>query len=209
MAETQENSENLLDLTRRSERMTIYLSFPLLFGLIAVSKPLIIVLLSDKWADSIIYLQILCLVQIIITPNYSIQNAVCAIGKSGVKLFMDIIRKVIYVILLVSLMSFGVVYIAITDLIVSIICILMIMIVAKKYIKYSFRQYFLDHFKILFTSILMCVFVYLLSFFKLSLLLLLIMQIIVGVFMYVLFSILFKIEEFYYLKNKVFNFFKK
>jgi len=56
--------QNDVERLRRAYRKTILLSvfvhFPLMFGLAVVAKPLITLLFSEKWAESILFFQLMC-----------------------------------------------------------------------------------------------------------------------------------------------------
>ena len=45
MSESQDNPDRLLEITRRSERMIIYMAYPVLFGIFASADPLVKTLL--------------------------------------------------------------------------------------------------------------------------------------------------------------------
>ena len=53
-----EDKERLKAIGRRAMKTTSYIIFPIMIGLIVVSRPLILLLLTDKWSNSIIYIQI-------------------------------------------------------------------------------------------------------------------------------------------------------
>lgn len=77
-----EDKERLKAIGRRAMKTTSYIIFPIMIGLIVVSRPLILLLLTDKWSNSIFYMQILCLywmTQPIQTTNWQI---IKAIGRS-------------------------------------------------------------------------------------------------------------------------------
>lgn len=90
-----EDKERLKAIGRRAMKTTSYIIFPIMIGLIVVSRPLILLLLTDKWSNSIIYMQILCLywmTQPIQTTNWQI---IKAIGRSDLCLKLEILKKAI------------------------------------------------------------------------------------------------------------------
>ena len=69
-------------------RFTAFLAFPAMFGLSMVAHEFIIVLISDKWADSIPLLRILCISGAFL-PFYTLyQNLMISRGKSDVYLWI-------------------------------------------------------------------------------------------------------------------------
>jgi len=76
---------------------TSLLVFPLLFGIFVLSKPLIIVLLTEKWLPAFPILQILCPVGILFVINTFNLNVFNATGKTGLALKNEIIKKLIFI----------------------------------------------------------------------------------------------------------------
>ena len=111
---TAESKERLKSIGRRAMKTTSYIIFPMMVGLIVVSKPLILILLTDKWESSILYMQILCLywmTQPIQTTNWQIIKAV---GRSDLCLKLEIAKKIIGIMLVLIAMKFGVFAIALS-----------------------------------------------------------------------------------------------
>ena len=59
-SEIQDDPLRLLKAYSRYIKMTAFVVFPLLMGLCGIAKPFVIFLITEKWADCIIILQILC-----------------------------------------------------------------------------------------------------------------------------------------------------
>ena len=60
LCELQDDEERLCSTYRSYLRLSAYIIFPMTLGLSVLATPLILVLLTEKWAGSIIFLQILC-----------------------------------------------------------------------------------------------------------------------------------------------------
>ena len=81
-------TERQVTVFRKMLRFTAFLAFPAMFGLSMVAHEFIIVLISDKWADSIPLLRILCISGAFL-PFYTLyQNLMISRGKSDVYLWI-------------------------------------------------------------------------------------------------------------------------
>ena len=60
-AKTDENKERQKQIFRKLLRFTAFVSFPTMFGLAFVAKEFIIILLGEKWLESALLLQMLCI----------------------------------------------------------------------------------------------------------------------------------------------------
>ena len=74
-----------------------FIHFPMMIGLAVTAKPLVLVLLTEKWARCVPYVQILCLVGLFFPFHLMNLNALTAIGRSDLFLRLEIIKKVLIV----------------------------------------------------------------------------------------------------------------
>lgn len=201
--------EHLKSIGRRAMKTTSYVIFPIMVGLIVVSKPLIILLLTDKWKNSILYMQILCLywmTQPIQTTNWQIIKAV---GRSDLCLKLEIIKKTIGVVLVIVAMKYGVLAIALSAALFGIISMVINILPNKKLINYSILEQMVDIMPALLASSGMGLVVYSISFLNFPILIQIIVQIVTGCFCYVGLSYIFKIEAFSYIISIVYTKIKK
>ena len=61
-ASIQDDAEKIAYYFLKVMRITAFFAFPVFFGISAVSEPLILTLIGDKWAQAIMPMQILCLI---------------------------------------------------------------------------------------------------------------------------------------------------
>lgn len=88
-------------------RMSCYIIFPLMVGMIVLAKPLVLVLLTEKWLFSAELLQILCLAymwEIIMRINY---NLLSVKGRTDYTLKSEIYKKGVAFIILLVTFPFG------------------------------------------------------------------------------------------------------
>lgn len=97
----------LRDVYRRFLRLSAFIVFPLMIGLAAVAKPLILLLLKEQWAFSIILLQIICF-SMMWYPIHAINlNLLQVKGRSDLFLKLEIIKKIIGVTILCVTVPLG------------------------------------------------------------------------------------------------------
>ena len=102
-------------------QITAYLISPLMFGLIAVSTPLVKVLLTDKWLPCVPCLQVFCLSYALWPIHTANLQAINAVGRSDIYLKLEIIKKFVGMGILLTSLYYGVYAIAIGTLISGII----------------------------------------------------------------------------------------
>ncbi len=93
LSKVQDDDEKLLRIYDRYVQMSSFIIFPLVLFLCGISKPLILFLLTDKWAPSIPLLQILCFNSIwlgLISINL---NLLYVKGRTDLVLKLEIFKK--------------------------------------------------------------------------------------------------------------------
>ena len=60
LSNEQDNKEKLKKMMQRAIKTSSFLLFPMIFGLAAVSEPLIKILLTEKWLQAVPIMQLLC-----------------------------------------------------------------------------------------------------------------------------------------------------
>lgn len=203
LSKNQDNEVKLAAAIRRSAKTSAYIMTPILFGLAMIAKPLVKVLLTDKWIPCVPYLQVMCIVWWLQpTQSCSIQG-IKAIGRSDLYLYVEIISKCFGVLLIyLSVALFNSPFaIAVSMLIGQIIAVFIYGAVVSKHIGYKVGQQLLDLAVPGVISAAMCVVVYFIGGLFLNNIVSMIAQIIVGGVFYIFVSQCYKVEEFIYLKT--------
>ena len=86
----------------------MYISFVVMFGLVAVAKPLFVVVLGEKWLPSVIMFQALCIGYAISPMHVINQNVMKIKGRSNLLLKTEIIKYIIFTPLLVLGTIYGI-----------------------------------------------------------------------------------------------------
>ena len=92
-AETQDNLQRLGNIVKKLTMSLSYITFPLMFMLLLVAKPLFVLLYTEKWLPSVPYFQVLCfagLASCLQSVNF---QTVSAIGKSKVTFVWTMIKR--------------------------------------------------------------------------------------------------------------------
>lgn len=209
LSKAQDSKESMLALLRRAIKTSTYMLMPMLMGLAAVAAPLVEILLTEKWLECVPYMQIMCFTFMFMPIELDNLQAVKALGRSDLALKLEIIKKVIGVILLVASIPFGVKAIALSMLVGAIINAIVDAVPNRKLLGYKFSQQLGDVLPNLILSLLMFAVVYALSFLEMNVFAMLAAQVFAGITIYLLLSLIFKIESFKYICKTIKSFFKK
>ena len=101
------DESELVKVYRKYIRISSYLIFPILFAVLVLAKPIVLILLTEKWSEIIFLLQILCcgfLLEHISSIN---RNLLYVKGRADLALKLEIVKKVIATIILFSSIPFG------------------------------------------------------------------------------------------------------
>lgn len=205
MSVQQDDKRAVKTMMRTSMRMSAFVMFPIMFGLAAVATPLVSILLTEKWLECVPFMQIYCFTFAFYPVHSCNLQAINAIGRSDVFLKLEIIKKIYGITaLVIAILCFNSpVAIAMTGLITTLISWIINAFPNKKLIKYSFSEQIKDLFPYIILSLIMGGVVYSLSLLEISNLLMLLFQVVSGAIIYIAFSALFKISEFYKLLNMI------
>lgn len=89
-------------------RMACFLLFPLMVGFAVLAKPLVAIILTEKWLPAVPLLQVICLAQMwdpVMKVNVSVLGSK---GHSDYQLYAEIIKKIVAFIILFVSVPFGI-----------------------------------------------------------------------------------------------------
>jgi O-antigen/teichoic acid export membrane protein len=187
--------------TRYSIRFSAFLMSPLMLGLAAVAEPFIRLLLTDKWVPCVPLLQVFCVVYLFQPIHTANMQAIKAIGRSDVFLWLEIIKKVIELVVLFLVMRMGVMAIVLSMAVLTTLYTFVNAYPNSRLIHYSFSDQMKDIMPSIGNSLIMGSIVYMFSYLPLQDWTLLLVQIPTGVMVYILLSKLFKIKEYQMTKD--------
>ncbi len=196
------------ELTRKSIQLTTYVLAPILVGLAVVSEPLVSFLLTDKWLPCVPYLRIFCFTYFFLPINTSNLNAMASVGEMNAYMKLAFIEKIIGVGSLLMVANKGVWYIAMALVITTPVVTVINMYPNRKYINYSIFEEIKDICPNMALACFMGVLVYPIQLLMLPKIVVILLQVMAGAFVYLLGSIIIKHPMLYYLKEKSVNMIK-
>ena len=113
LSKIQDDDEHLIQSYRKLISMTSLVIFFGMFLLAALAKPLIVTLLTDKWLDAVIYLQIFCFAYMFDHICALNLNILYVKGYSNLVLKLEVIKKTISISMILAAVPFGVMAICI------------------------------------------------------------------------------------------------
>lgn len=194
----QENINRLKVMLSYSMRVSSFILFPVIIGLCIIAKPLVILILTEKWISCIPFLVISALTFLLSPLQTSNAQVINAMGRSDTFLRLEIIKKIVgIIILLLSVFLFDdVIYVAYGGLALAIISSIINMMPNRYYLNYSIRSQVLDLLPNIMISAVMAICIYPLSFVFDNDLLLITSQVILGVVIYILLALVTKNKAF-------------
>lgn len=202
ISNAQNNPNDVKNITRRAIKTSVYIMCPLMFGLAVVAEPLITLLLTEKWLPCVPYLQIYCIAFCFEPIQTANLQAIKAVGRSDIILKLEIIKKGSSILILFAVMWHSVDAIAYSLLLTTLIASIVNTTPNNKLIAYSFKELLTDLAPGLLISAVMAVIVHIEGLLlNLNDLPMLMIQAATGGIIYLLLSVIFKVEAFMYLKN--------
>lgn len=205
LSNEQNDKQRLAEKTRRAGKTSAYIMTPILWGMAIVAHPLVLLLLGEKWLPCVPYLQIMCLVWWLQPTQTCSAQAIKAIGRSDLYLYIEIISKAIGLGLLAYavLVKDSVFAIAIMFLVGQALAVIIYGGVSAKFIGYKMRHQFVDLLIPALLSLAMCAYAYLISRLITNNLVCLLVQIVGGALIYLGLSILTNNDSFKYITSSL------
>lgn len=203
----QNDNERLKNAVRKTLKTMVFFTFPILFGLIAISDQLIEVVLTEKWLPASGYFKLFCLMGLFYTFQVINGEVLKTKGKSDWVLKLEIITKTILVINIFITYRWGITAIIWGQMAVVIVAWFLGSYYVWKLIGYSIWTQLKDVFVYLALSVSMYIIAFIISKFIISSLVALIIMTLAGSAFYILASWILKLEEMLEVKqiiNKLF-----
>lgn len=203
MSKEQDNPEHIKAMTRRAIKTSIYIIAPIMMGMVFAAKPLVQVVLTDKWLPCVPYLRIFCITYMFYPIHTANLNAINAMGRSGLFLKLEIAKKIVGMILLLSTMWFGVMAMAYSLLVSCMASQIINSWPNKKLLGYGYTEQLKDILPSIILSVFMGICIYLIPTLGLSPVLSLLIQMMLAAVIYGAGSVFLKLDSFQYLYNLV------
>lgn len=198
MSAKQDDMTNVKKLMRNSVMLSSYIIFPMMAGLAGVAESLVKLLLTDKWLPCVPYLQIYCFTFAFYPVHTCNLQAINAVGRSDVFLKLEIIKKAIGITALTVAVVFfnSPVAIAMTGMFTGLISCFVNASPNKKLINYSYFEQMRDILPSFLASLAMCALVLTINLLHLNEIITMMLQVVVGVLLYIAISSIFKLEPY-------------
>lgn len=190
----QDNLQRVKRMMRSATHVSCYVVFPLLLYLVISAEPLVEFLLTDKWLPSVPYIRIFAFAFILMPLQSSNMIAIKSLGYSNIILKLEIIKKIIEAFILIISFQYDAYAVAFGVLVYNFISLFINLYPNKKLLDYSIREQIFDILPILFVSLLSSFIAYWVLYLDAHLVIKLLVQAIVGAFIYIGLSWKFKIQ---------------
>ena len=95
LSASQDEPERVKSMLRRAITVSSYLVLPMMAGLIAVARPMVLLLLGEKWLPCVPFLQIMCVAYSFWPIHIANLQALNAMGRSDIFLKLEIVKKMV------------------------------------------------------------------------------------------------------------------
>lgn len=192
------NDAQLKSSYKKILKNAAFIIFPIIIGLASVANPLIKLLFGEKWIPSIIYFEILCF-EGMLYPIHAINlNVLQVKGRSDLFLKLEIIKKAISLIIIGIVLIFrvGIIYLLWGAVLNSYIAYFINTYYTKDLINYPIKEQLKDIIPTFIISGVMGLIVYFIGMILyLNNIIILVIQVAIGIIVYVLLNRIMKSEE--------------
>jgi len=204
----QDDTERLISVYRRIIKITSFFIFPAMTLLALLADPIIRLLLTDKWAPAVEYLQWLSFARIFYPISLLNMNILKAIGRSDLFLKVDLSKAPVFITILVITVPMGIKAMVIGYVINSWISFIINTYMPGRLFNYGLFKQLKDIYLFIIITVIMAIVVYFTKGFFDNLFLKLIIGVVSGVVSYLFLAYLFKMDELEEIKG-LFNKVKK
>lgn len=209
MSQEQDNKERVRQMTRRAIKTSTYVILPLMVGLGVCAEPIVRLLLTEKWLFSVPFLRVFCFTYAFYPIHTANLNAIKAMGRSDLFLKMEVAKKTIGMAVLLSVMWISVEAMAYSLIFTTFISQVINSWPNKRLLEYSYADQIKDMLPSILLSVFMGACVLCVQFIGLNDILTLLIQVPLGALIYVVGSVVFRLDSFTYLFGIVKKHFKK
>lgn len=199
LSQQQDSAEQVKTMTRRAIQISSYIMWPLMIGLFVCAEPLVSLLLGQDWLPCVPFVRIFSLYYALFPIHTANLNAIKAMGRSDIFLRVEIVKRVLDLVFVVSTVFIGVRAMAYGLLIQGVLCLFINSYPNSKLCGYAFSQQLRDIFPAFLLAAAMGLLVWLISLAGFGSLVTLILQVLTGAVFYIAASVILKLDTFNYL----------
>lgn len=210
IASRQTEKSAVKNIMRRMIKVSTYVLWPILIGIALIADVLVEFLFTDNWLPCVPFLQILCIKSCFSIVGTCNLQAIKATGRSDIMLKLEFIKKPIYIMILLIMMAINPMIIAIGLTIYELVSVIINAYPNRNLYNYSLWEQIQDILECIFPVFFMILGVLLVEIMNIERPLFeMLVKIVTGVIAYLLASIFFRNETFYYLTNLLRTYLKR
>ena len=195
LTSVQHDKEKLVSIYSRMIRMSAFFIIPIMTLIALLAKPIVILLLTDKWVSIIPLLQWIVFSRVFLPMSTINLNLLNAVGRSDLYLKVDLSKLPVTVLVMIITISLGVKAIVIGHVITSALFFVVNAYIPGKLYGYGPLHQLKDMLPIFVATVAMAILVFAICFFIENLILQLLLGAIIGSITYLFICRLFKLEE--------------
>lgn len=121
MSSIQEDNEQLRSLYRRYVRLSSFVVFPVMMLVVVLANPIVKILLTDKWLDCVIYMQIISMAMMMNHIGTINRNLLYVKHHSDYALRLELIKKAVAISIFIISTQFGIIGVCLGQLVYGMI----------------------------------------------------------------------------------------
>lgn len=209
LSSIQDDKERLKQAYRRVIKVTMLVTFTLMLGLAAISKPMIQVLIGDQWLMAAKLLPIICF-QMMLYPLHALNlNMLQVQGRSDLFLRLEIIKKSVAVIPILLGVFIDIYWMLWGSVCTGLFAYYLNSYYSGRFLGYSISSQVKDILPSLGVAMTMAIITYVVSFLPLSPLILLVLQVFTGIVVTIALCECFRLAEYKEIKGLMLSAFQK
>lgn len=186
LSSIQSDAQRFKSTLKRVIRSSFFISFLSLSTLAAVSKPLILILLGNKWEPSILYLQLVSLSSVFFALNAVNINVLKIIGRSDLILRLQLIKTLLILPNILAGIIFGIAAMLFVGFFTSLISFSLNSYFVGKHIDYTTKEQVIDIAPYLGSILLITLPMFILSLLHINLYLMITVQLFIGLLLFII-----------------------
>lgn len=209
LSSIQNEPERLKNAYRRTIKITMLVSFACMLGLAAIAKPLVLILIGEKWLASVLFLQIICFAGMLYPLHAINLNILQVKGRSDLFLKLEVIKKIIALFPIIVGILYGIEYMLLGSVITSFVAYFLNSYYSARLIDYPTSKQIHDILPTFCISFVIAFIMWCFSFLNISFYLMLPLQCIIGLLLALCIYERMKLEEYLEIKYLIFSLIKR
>lgn len=201
LSEIQDEKERLKYAYKKIIKITMFITFICMLGLAAIAKPLILVLIGNKWLVAASFLQIICFSGMLYPLHAINLNMLKVKGRSDLFLYLEVLKKIVAIGPLILGIFVGIYWMLWASVLTGFFSYYLNSYYSGRDLNYSCWEQLRDVFPSFSIAVITSVIVFLISFSSISPFYVLFLQLSFGLIIIVTLCEIFKLEEYMELKH--------